>query len=646
MLKTFRENFKHLQWILWVVIAIFVVFVFVDWGMGSARAGGGDTEVAAQAGDIRISVADFTREYRSTEDRYRSLYGKNWSPELLKMLNLPEQVLNTMIDRRLLRQEAAKLRLTVSDEELTSRILAMKDQRGKAVFVKDGVFVGDATYRRLLAGIGQTPEAFEAQARDELLLQKLNRFFSEATFVSDDEAEKDFVSRNVKAKIAYVLQPSSSGAAPAVSDAEAEEYFRKNEATYQLPERRQARYLLVDAQKLRAQVTVSDADVANEYNANSEQYRKGEEVHARHILYKSDGTPAGDAAAKAKAEAALAKLRKGGDFAALASAESDDPGSKVKGGDLGSFGRGRMVKEFEDAAFAAEPNALVGPVKTSYGYHVIQVLSKSPERVQPLFEVSAQIKSQLQEKKAADEAKRIARDIADRLAKIGKPSDDQLKKLTTPVITWNETDFLGRNDAPQGLGFVPAFGKALFSMEKGDVSDPIDTPRGAAIVRLVDIKPPGPPTFAEVKQKVIADLAKKKQGEAAVAALTAAMAQHGSLEEIAAKTGLKVETPEAFGKSAPIPGLGAASALTDAAFAANVGDVRGPIVVPDRGAVVFKLIEKTPFDKNAFEAQKAQIKDSLRTQKSNRLMQSLVARRRAEMKLVVNKELLTRFATS
>src|SRR5262249_56249524 len=111
-------------------------------------------------------------------------------------------------------------------------------------------------------------------------------------------------------------------------------------------------------------------------------------------------------------------------------------GAKTGGGDLGCLGRGRMVKECEEAAFSAEPNALVGPVKTSYGYHVIQVLAKNPERVQPLFEVSAQIKSQLQEKKAGDEAKRLSRDLADRLAKIPKPTDEQLKKLTTSVISF------------------------------------------------------------------------------------------------------------------------------------------------------------------------------------------------------------------
>src|SRR5205823_1579942 len=132
--------------------------------------------------------------------------------------------------------------------------------------------------------------------------------------------------------------------------------------------------------------------------------------------------------------------------------------------------------------------------------HIIQVEAKTPARVQPLFEVSTQIKGHLQEKKAQDEAKRLARDLADRIAKMGaKPSDDQLKKLTGPAVTWTETEFLGRNDPPSGLGFVPAFGKALFALQIGEVSDPVTTPRGEAILKLAETKAPGTPSFPEVK---------------------------------------------------------------------------------------------------------------------------------------------------
>lgn len=642
MLKQFRENFKHLKWILWLVIAVFVIFVFASWGMGSGQGTSGqDPNVAARAGSIQISAADFQKDFKRAERRAQQMYGKNFGPELARLLNIPQQVLNGLIDRRLMGDEARRLGLKVTDEELRAKIVSLKDgQSGALLFVRDGNFIGDAPYRRLLAQNDMTPGGFEAEMREQILLEKLNRFLSESVVVTDQEVEDDFASRNVKAKISYVLL-APSAAAPAISDADAEAYFKQNPGAYKLPEQRKAKYLLVETSKVRTSVQVSEADVAAEYTQNADTYKKGEEVKARHILYKvSDSAP--DAAQKAKAEAAVKKLKGGADFAALAKAESDDPGSKTTGGDLGSFGRGQMVKEFEQAAFDAEPKAIVGPVKTSYGYHVIQVLEKTPERVQPIFEVSAGIRARLMDKKAAEEARRLATDLAAKVAKIGKPSDEDLRKLAVGPVTLNDTEYLGRNDTPAGLG-NPAFTAALFAITSGQVSTPISTQRGEAILKLADTRAPGLPAFAEVKQRVIADLARKKQDDSAVTALTEAAASGKTLEDIAKKVGQKVETPAEFGKNGPVPGLPPVKAILDAAFTAKPGEIKGPFGVPGRGALVLRVEQQTPFDKAAFDVQKDKIKDSLKTQKSDRLLQAMITRRRNDMKIERNEDLLKRF---
>ena len=299
MLKALRENFKHLQWILWAVIAVFVIFVFADWGMGSQR-GGAETALAAKAGGIRITTAEFQKEYAFAEDRYRQAYGKNYSPELVRAMNLPEQVLNSLIDRRLFREEAERLHLKVTDDELTQHLLGIKDpQSGKALFVKDGVFVGDAAYRRILAANRLVPQSFEEAQREQILLEKLNRFFTEAVVVSDEEVKSEFEKRNVKAKIAWALLPVVSTAQAPATDVEAGAYFKTNPTPYMQPEKRKAKYLLVETAKIRPTIQVTDADVAADYTANAETFRKGEEVHARHILYKAEG--ANDAAQKSKA---------------------------------------------------------------------------------------------------------------------------------------------------------------------------------------------------------------------------------------------------------------------------------------------------------------------------------------------------------
>jgi peptidyl-prolyl cis-trans isomerase D len=645
MLKALRENFKHLQWILWAVIAVFVIFVFADWGMGSQR-GGGVADFAAKAGGIRITTAEFQKEYASAEDRYRQAYGKNYSPELARAMNLPEQVLNSLIDRRLFREEADRLHLKVTDDELTQHLLGIKDpQSGKPLFVKDGVFVGDATYRRILAANRLAPQSFEEAQREQILLEKLNRFFTEAVVVSDEDVKSEFEKRNVKAKIAWALLPVVSTAQSPATNAEAEAYFKTNPTPYMQPEKRKAKYLLVETAKIRPTIQVTDADVAADYAANAETYRKGEEVHARHILYKVEG--ANDAAQKAKAEAAVRRLRGGADFAALASAESDDPGSKANGGDLGSFPRGRMVKEFEEAAFAAKEKEIVDPVKSSFGYHVIQVLEKSGERVQPLFEVSAGIRSRLQDDRAKGEAKRLAAGLAEKVAKMGKPSDDDLRKLAGSGVTFNETEFLSRTDAPQGIGFNPQFSEKLFSLKEGEAAAaPVSTPRGEAIVKLVEIKKPGLPAFTEVKARVALDIQKKRQDEATLLALKQAMTESATLEGIAKKLGLKVETPDAFSMGGPIPGLGSPKAVLDAVFSAKPGELKGPLAVAERGAVVMRIDSVTPFDQAAFEKEKEVVREGLRGKKSNQLLQALVQKRRSDLKIEFNRELLSRMGGS
>ncbi len=647
MLKTFRENFKHLKWVLWAVIAVFVIFVFADWGMGAAGGGGGGVDFAAKVGSSKITEVEFRREYVQAEERYRQMYGQSFSPELARAMNLPTQVLNTLVDRRLLRAETERLGLSVTDAEVTARILRMRDQQGNLLFVKDGAFVGEVIYRRMLAGANLSPEGFEADTREQALMEKLNRFVTESSFVGEDELRADFEGRTVKAKIAYALVPAPALPPESITDAEAEALFKQSPADYQLPERRKAKYLLVETAQLRSEVArkVTDADVAAEYSKNLATYKKGEEVTVRHILYKADGTPAADAAARAKADSAVKRLKGGADFATLAKAESEDPGSKASGGELGAVARGRMVQEFEDAAFGATQGDIVGPVKSPFGFHVIQVTGRSAERVQPLFEVSSSIRARIEETRAGDEARRLARELADRVGKLGKkPSDDDLRKLTRPGVTFNETELLARTDAPAGIGPNPPFMQLLFELGLGEVSDPVATARGEAILKPIEVKAAGPAAFADVKVRVKADLVRKKQQEIALAAARAAMTPGATLEAIAQTAGVKVETPEAFPKIGPVPGLGTSKALLDAAFTAAAGETKGPIWVADRGAAVLRVLEVTPFDAAAYAAQKAESLDKLRQQKSGRLFQSLVQRLRAEARIEVNKELLARFS--
>ena len=172
---------------------------------------------------------------------------------------------------------------------------------------------------------------------------------------------------------------------------------------------------------------------------------------------------------------------------------------------------------------------------------------------------------------------------------------------------------------------------------------PVTTNKGEAIVKLAEVKPAGIPTFAEVKPRVIADMARKKQEEAAVAALKAEMGPEASLESIAQKLNLKIETPDAFAKSGPIASLGNPKALVDAVFAGNPGEFKGPIFVQGHGAVAFKILEKNPLDEKAFATEKDSIRERLKTQKAMRLLQAMLNQRKEQEKVKINPDVISRF---
>ncbi|HVG36576.1 MAG TPA: peptidylprolyl isomerase, partial [Thermoplasmata archaeon] len=230
--------------------------------------------------------------------------------------------------------------------------------------------------------------------REDLLVEKYRALVKASVAIPEADVRKEFSAKNDKATIEYILIPSSrleSSVEPSEGDLKA--YYEKNRERYRSPEQRRANYLLVDKLKVRAKVPISDAEIRAEYEAKKASFAVPEQVNASHILVSVDpkGGPEGDAKARAKAEALTARAKAGEDFAKLATENTDDPNGKENGGQLPPFGHGQMVPEFEKAAFDMKPGEIRGPVKTSYGYHVIKLTAKTAAGTRTLDEVRSKI---------------------------------------------------------------------------------------------------------------------------------------------------------------------------------------------------------------------------------------------------------------
>ncbi|HEX4438509.1 MAG TPA: SurA N-terminal domain-containing protein [Thermoanaerobaculia bacterium] len=643
MLKTMRESFHQLKWTLFAVIAVFILgFVFYSGGSN----GDPSSRVVASVGSEQITAQEFDRVYRAQVDRYRQMYQGNFSPELEKALDLPRNVLDGMIEKILRLEAARRLDLRVSDDEVARKIVTLP------YFVENGQFIGRDQYEKRLRASGLSPERFEEELREDMLLQKYSDLVKASVIVPDADLLREYAARNDKATIEYILVPASrleSTAQP--TDADLQQYLDKHKDRYRTPVQRRIKYLLVDRAKVRAKVKVSDAEVAAEYEKNKDQLTVPEQVTAAHILVsvKPDSGPAGDAAAKAKADMIAAKAQQpNADFAKLANENTDDPSGKGSGGQLPPFARGQMAPEFEQAAFSMAPGEIRGPVKTQFGYHVIKLISKSPARTRTLDEVKPQLSAQIAERQASADAERIGKELSAKLKDMKSASDEDLRKLQTPdnTITFNTTEWVAKTDAIPGIGANQAFTDEAWTLGVGKVSaKEITVPRGIAFVKASEERAAGMAPFAELKPRLEADWKAERRQKDALAQLEPAskeLSSGATLASLASRYQTEVKTTTEFGPSGPVPEIGAAPELAAAVFKTPQGQAGPPVSVPN-GFVLFRVLTRKEASRDTFQAQRDELRESLRTKEAERLTRSYLSQLRAERKVEVNEPLLASF---
>ncbi|HEY0144094.1 MAG TPA: peptidyl-prolyl cis-trans isomerase [Thermoanaerobaculia bacterium] len=638
-----RDSFQHLKWILIVLVAVFVLFVFVDWGAGGM--GGGTTNAtqafAARVNGETITINEYSRMYKQYTDMYSQMYGQQgqFTPEMAQAMGLPKQVLDSLIDQRLMSQEGARLNLAATPEEVRRKLLE------SPTFLQDGKFVGMELYNRYVTGPLGYPSAAafeEALARD-ITLQKVQSAFENSIVISPKAAEAEYRRMNEAAKIRYVFYPAARDLATvSVTDAEVQAFYKANQSRYQHGEQRQIRYLLADAGKLRAQIQPSDAELRKRYDANRQEYKTQEAAHVLHILVKVEpGSPAPvDAAAKAKADSLVAQLRAGGNFAQLASANSQDPSSAGNGGDMGWVERGQTVEPFDRAIFTLPLNSIDVVKSAEYGYHIVKIVERRPAGFRSFEEVKPELQARVADEMAQDQARSEITRIA-ALLRQKKPENVQafVAQANDRVASF-EAPWFGKNDQIPGLGMNQALSQWVFSAKEGDVGEVTQTQRGMIIPYVSGVRAAGVPDLKEIRAKVEEDAKLGKAKTSATRALQAAMAGAPTVDAVAAKLGLTATEASVNRQQGQIAGInGNAPELIDAAINGRLGAVNGPLAVGD-GAVVFQITEQKKVTPQELAQNRVSYIDTLRQQQARSLRAVLVERLRKEARVEVNDELI------
>ena len=661
MLKVLRENVKYLSWILWAIIGLFVLFVFADFG-GGIRGTRGPVTWAAKVGGATISQSEFSHTFTSMEDQARQAYGEQFSNELEKQLQLPLRALNQAVSNQVMVMEARRIGLKVSDAELRDYIL------GASMFHDDqGRFIGEQQYQEIVQRIGYSVASFEDTARQDLLRQKLLDALRANLYISDAEIERAYRDQVEKAKIRYVELPRTRFADLTVAPSEVAGYFQQHRQDYRLPEERQAVFLLADPNRMLDQVPVSDADMQAYYKEHQDDWKQDEQVRASHILLMVNDKRT-DAQAEQQMAAYRQRIEKGEDFAALARQVSEDPGSKANGGDLGFFAHGRMVKQFEDAAFSAPEGKLVGPVKSGFGYHLLKVTGHRPAGVQPFAEVREQIRTRLASDKARQLAESKAKELANQLSAHPPKDAAAVQALAAGSASTAGTAGAGGTAAAPGsagnagsagvvavdtgrfsqqepvmeLGLAPAFNAAVFAAKQGQVTAAIESPRGWVVAYVTGVYPAHLAELSEVEAKVKQKMTTDKQQNTAVERLAEArraIQQGKTLDQVATELGLQVKDSAEFGAGGTIAGLGASQQVVKLAMTLQIGQVGGP-VADGRGAVLLQVTDRKTWDPAKFAAAKQQVRQGLLQQQLNTLLTALVERRQRELGVDYNRQLL------
>jgi peptidyl-prolyl cis-trans isomerase D len=602
MFDLFRSRDKAVRILLGALLAL-VGLSMLTYLIPSYNTGASASDmVVAEVGKDSITLPEVQRLIQNT------VRGRQIPPEILP--NFIPQMIDQMVTDRALAYEAKRLGFQVTDAQVAEAIKQMVPN-----LFPDGKFVGTEYYKAFLAQQNLTINEFESDLKRQILINRLREVAVEGTIVTPAEIERQFKKDNQKIKLEFVkLTNDKYRAEVQPTAAEEETYFKANAGRYTVPEEKNLAVLIADQSKLEQTVNPTDAQLQQAYNQNINQFRVPETVKVRHILLKTQGKPAADdAKIKAQAEDLLKQVKAGADFKALVKKYSEDPGSVDKGGEY-DVQRGQMMPEFEQAAFSLKPGEST-IVKTSYGYHIVQVMKHDQARLKPFDEVKADLAAQWKKQRVNDLMQQISDKAQTMLQQNAADPQKVAAELNMQVVTFNNYE-TGKT-VPE-VGPSADFDQALTGLKKGEVSQPVAVPGNKVVLAVVtDVIPTRPMTFQEAEKQVRDEIVNRRLTKAvqdhAKDLFDKAKAMGGDLAKAAKSMGLEAKTTEEFTRTGSPEGIGSASYVQDA-FSRKPGDLVGPVAVTD-GTIVAKVVAQIPADMSKLPEQRESIRDSLKQQK-------------------------------
>ena len=489
------------------------VLPFLFWGIESYRNVGSEGFVAVVDGE-EISRREYEQALRDHHERMRSMLGANFDSSMLDSFEVKNSVMERLIQQRLLQREAVNNGFVVLDTQLIKTI------REVPAFQKENKF-SKQQYEDLLRAQGLTPTLFESRVRQELLLQQLLDGYSENGFVPKAVAEKVKYLSTTQREINQFRIDSEQFVAQVVPDEGAiTAYYEKHQTDFDLPERARVEYLVLSMDEMAKQEVVSEEAVNNYFSEHLSEFGQPEERKASHILISvaADATDEEKQQAREKADNLLTQVKQDPQqFAAIAKEFSSDPGSAAQGGDLGFFGRGVMVKAFEDKIFSMQLGEISDLVETDFGFHIIQLTEVKEAKQADLSEVREEIESKLRLQAVSNSFGETAEDFRNVVYEQGDTLEGAANKFGLSI---QESDWISRDNAnPAILGndklLTAIFADETIKNQRNTEAIEVK-PDTFVAARVVEHRPATTQSQSVVEDQIIAILKKQMAEEKAI----------------------------------------------------------------------------------------------------------------------------------
>lgn len=626
MLETFREHSKG--WLAKLILALITV-PFALWGIDSYLQDAGSNVAVAEVDGQKVTAQEYGTALQNL--RYRLQSEGKVDLAVLDDPEVKQSLLDELIQQRLLAAEVSNAKFTMADESLSKFILELPE------FQKDGKF-SQERYDAVLTQNRMSPSQFESRMRGELLTQQLRDGVAAAAFLPEGQfngvmsAERQQREVSVSNVVADVFLPETK-----VDAAQIKAYYDKHQDRFRVPEQVRIEFVMFAANSLIPTMQVTDEEVKKFYEENSAKFQGDEQRRASHILiaFGAGADAAAKKAAQDKALSVLAEVKKSpNDFAELAKKYSQDPGSAEKGGDLGAFGRGMMVKPFEDAVFGMTPGMVSDLVESEFGYHIIK-LTEIQGNQATLDELKGNIRAELLYQKAlarfAEQAEQFSNLVYEQYDSL-KPAADAmgLQVQTSPWMSRDDAQKFFKNDKMVNAIFSNEVLKEKRNTEAVEVA--ANTLLSA---RVVEHKPSAARKLEEVstaleaflKREQAAAMANKKGAE-----LLAALRAGKDAAELTWAQPVVIDRKNAQGLSA---------AVSQQAFRVEADKLPAYAGVENSGAG-YSLIRVSRIDSPALtdEDERKLAHDELQLAQSDEYMAAYLASLKARAKIKVNQKLL------